>query len=94
MKLKKENRIGDVTEKCVMTRYTQNNFKKKVVFKIVCIIKKTHTKEYMKDYSMSVKKIIYMYICIACTEKRINSIYPWTVGFYEFFVVVVLFDLD
>ena len=61
MKLKKENSIGDVTEKCVMTRYAQNNFKKKVVFKIVRSIKNTHTKEYMKHYSMSVKKL---YICI------------------------------
>lgn len=46
-----------------MIRYTQNNFKEKVVFKIVCRVKHTHTKEYMKDYSISVKMygIIYVY---------------------------------
>ena len=79
-----------------MIRYTQNNFKEKVVFKIVCRVKHTHTKEYMKDYSISVKMygIIYvykvytyvyiriqgMYICIPCIEKHVNSGYPWTVG--------------
>lgn len=66
-----------------MIRYTQNNFKEKVVLKIVCRVKHTHTKEYMKDYSISVKMygIIYVYkvriyVCICIhVYIRIQGMY-------------------
>lgn len=68
-----------------MIRYTQNNFKEKVVFKIVCSVKQTHKRVYEGLFHFSKHALYYiciqgMYICIPCIEKHVNSGYPWTVG--------------